>query len=135
MQTGVTLERQITKSSNIAVTYLNSRGVHQFYTDNLNPADPITGMRPDGINNIYQYQSDGTFKQNQLIINGSIRMGAKLSLVWVLHVELSPTAIPLAPALFHRSPEIFRRTMAARLLIYATAYLSAVRSVCHGDFG
>jgi hypothetical protein len=80
MQTGITLERQITKSSNIAVTYLNSRGVHQFFTDNLNPADPITGLRPDGINNIFQYQSDGTFKQNQLIINGSIRMGAKLSL-------------------------------------------------------
>jgi Carboxypeptidase regulatory-like domain len=80
IQTGVTLERQITKVSNIAVTYLNSRGVHQFYTDNLNPADPITGTRPLGDNNIYQYQSEGTFKQNQLIINGSIRMGAKLSL-------------------------------------------------------
>jgi Carboxypeptidase regulatory-like domain/TonB dependent receptor len=80
IQTGVTLERQITKSSNIAVTYLNSRGVHQFYTANLNPADPITGLRPNGDNNIYQYQSEGTFKQNQLIVNGSIRMGAKLSL-------------------------------------------------------
>ena len=80
IQTGVTLERQITKSSNIAVTYLNSRGVRQFYTDNLNPADPVTGLRPDGDNNIYQYQSEGTFKQNQLIVNGSIRMGAKLSL-------------------------------------------------------
>ncbi len=80
MQTGVTLERQITKSANIAVTYLNSRGVHQFYTDNLNAADPVTGIRPDGNNNLYQYQSDGTFKQNQLIVNGSVRMGSKLSL-------------------------------------------------------
>ncbi len=80
MQTGVTLERQITKSANVAITYLNSRGVHQFYTDNLNPADPSTGTRPDGNNNLYQYQSDGTFKQKQLIINGSVRMGSKLSL-------------------------------------------------------
>ncbi len=81
IQTGVTLERQVTKSSTIAVTYLTSRGVHQFLTNNLNPADPVTGLRPNGVNeNIFQYQSEGTFKQNQLIVNGSIRMGAKLSL-------------------------------------------------------
>ncbi len=80
IQTGVTLERQLTKSANIAVTYLDSRGVHQFYTNNLNPADPVTGVRPDGENNIFQYQSEGTFKQNQLIVNGSIRAGARLSL-------------------------------------------------------
>lgn len=79
-QTGVTLERQLTRSANVAITYLNSRGLHQFYTDNLNPADPLTGNRPDGPNNLYQYQSEGSFKQNQFIVNGSIRMGTKLSL-------------------------------------------------------
>ena len=81
MQTGITLERQITKVANIALTYLNSRGVHQFYTNNLNPADPTTSVRPiptEG--NVYQYQSGGTFKQNQLIVNGSIRLNTKLSL-------------------------------------------------------
>jgi hypothetical protein len=30
--------------------------------------------------NIFQYQSEGIFKQNQVIVNGSIRMGTKLSL-------------------------------------------------------
>ena len=82
IQTGVTLERQLTKTANLAVTYLNSRGVHEFYTNNLNPVDPTTGQRlnfPDA-GNIYQYQSEGIFKQNQVIINGSIRMGTKLSL-------------------------------------------------------
>ena len=81
IQTGISLERQLTKFANLSVTYLNSRGVHQFFTTNLNPADPVTGLRPDGTNqNIFQYQSEGTFKQNQLIVNGSIRMGTKLSL-------------------------------------------------------
>ena len=80
MQTGITLERQITKNANIAVTYLNSRGVQQFYTNNLNPADPETGIRANGDDNIFQYQSEGTFKQNQLIVNGSIRAGAWVSL-------------------------------------------------------
>jgi hypothetical protein len=81
IQTGISLERQLTKSANLSVTYLTSRGVHQFFTTNLNPADPITGLRPNGTNqNIFQYQSEGIFKQNQLIVNSSVRMGTKLSL-------------------------------------------------------
>jgi hypothetical protein len=97
IQTGVTLERQLTKTANIAVTYLTSRGVHQFYTNNLNPADPITGERPNGINeNLFQYQSEGTFKQNQLIINGRISMGTRLSLFgyYTLNYANSDTAGP-----------------------------------------
>ncbi len=88
MQTGVSLERQLAKSANLSVTYLSSRGVHQFFTENINspicsalPCDPLTSARPLGSSdNIYQYQSEGIFKQNQLIVNTSIRMGAKLSL-------------------------------------------------------
>jgi hypothetical protein len=81
IQTGVSLERQLTKSANLSVTYLTSRGVHQFFTTNLNPADPVTGVRPNGMNqNIFQYQSEGIFKQDQLIVNSSIRMGTKISL-------------------------------------------------------
>jgi Carboxypeptidase regulatory-like domain len=85
IQTGVTLERQVTKFANIAVTYLNSRGVHQFYTNNLNPFLPATGTSPAGrplpsLGNIFQYQSGANFEQNQLIVNGSVRLGAKLSL-------------------------------------------------------
>jgi hypothetical protein len=80
IQTGISLERQLTKSANLSVTYLTSRGVHQFFTTNLNPADPVTGLRPNGTNqNIFQYQSEGIFKQNQLIVNSSIRMGTKIS--------------------------------------------------------
>ncbi|HXY00310.1 MAG TPA: TonB-dependent receptor [Candidatus Limnocylindrales bacterium] len=81
VQTGVTLERQLTKVANLAVTYLNSRGVHQFFTDNLNAYNPVLDQRPQSLDeNIFQYQSEGTFKQNQLILNSSIRMGTKLFL-------------------------------------------------------
>src|SRR6266446_3300141 len=80
IQTGISLERQLTKSANLSVTYLTSRGVHQFFTTNLNPADPVTGNRTNGPDNIFQYQSEGIFKQNQLIVNSGIRMGTKLSL-------------------------------------------------------
>jgi Carboxypeptidase regulatory-like domain/TonB dependent receptor len=95
MQTGVTVERQLTRFANIALTYLNSRGVHQLYTDNINPIDPAnpTSTPP---NPLFQYESEGIFKQNQFIVNGSVRMGAKLS-VWgyyVLNYANSDTSGP-----------------------------------------
>ncbi len=81
MQTGVSLERQLTKYANIAVTYLNSRGVHTFFTNNINAPNPANGgLRPfPNEGNVFQYQSEGIFKQNQLIVNSSIRMGTRLS--------------------------------------------------------
>ena len=90
MQIGIGIERQVTKSATVSVTYLNSRGVHQFYSDNVNapipgtynPADPAAAEYPYGFaaGNIYQYQSEGYFKQQQLIANFNIRAGKRLSL-------------------------------------------------------
>ena len=78
MQTGVTLERQLSKFANLSVTYLNSRGVHQFYSD-VCPANspiPVTcDFRPSVSTDIgYQYASEGIFKQNQLIVQSSVRI-------------------------------------------------------------
>jgi hypothetical protein len=91
MQSAVSVERQLTKSANISISYLNSRGWDQLVTNNVNspvlpgtliPASPARGgVYPNGIaENIYQYQSAGIFRQNQLMFNTSIRAGAKLSL-------------------------------------------------------
>lgn len=77
MQGGVTIERQLSKAANLSVTYLSSRGVHQFYTQFVN-AQPLGVTPPQDI--LYQFNSGGIFKQNQLIINSSIRLGPKLSL-------------------------------------------------------
>ncbi len=89
MQTAASVERQLSKSATVAVTYLNSRGDHQFLTKNINapepgtfiPSDPSSGLRPfGGSNNIYQYNSDGIFRQNQLIVNARLSLGSKISL-------------------------------------------------------
>ncbi len=88
-QVAVSMERQISKDANVSVSYLNSRGLHQYLTRNINapypwtynPADPTSGVRPFGdIGNIYQYASVGDFRQNQLIINGNWRHGSRLTL-------------------------------------------------------
>jgi hypothetical protein len=90
IQTAASVERQVAKGTTIAVTYLNSRGVHEFLSENINaplpgtflPTDPASGTRPfgPGAGNIYQYVSEGIFKQNQLIANVRFSLGAKLSL-------------------------------------------------------
>ncbi|MGB8851273.1 MAG: carboxypeptidase regulatory-like domain-containing protein [Candidatus Acidiferrales bacterium] len=89
IQTAASVERQISKSATLAVTYINSRGVHAFLSQNINaplpgtfnPADPTSGVRPLGVlENIDQFQSDGIFNQNQLIANVNFRLGSKLSL-------------------------------------------------------
>jgi hypothetical protein len=76
MQTGITLERQLGKFANLAVTYLNSRGDHEFFTDYIN-FPGFTQTVPSQLR--YQYQSEGVFKQNQLILNSSVRLPTKIA--------------------------------------------------------
>ncbi len=96
VQGGVGLERQVTKNATVSVTYLNSHGVHQLMTRNINAplpgtyvsclagdttCTPSAGIRPYGdVGNLYQYESDGLFNQNQLISNLNLRLGTKASL-------------------------------------------------------
>lgn len=86
IQAAGSIERQITKAATLSVTYLNSRGEHAFYIDNVNaPAPWLSGIspadRPLGTSeNIYQYQSGGIFRQNQLIVNARVSTGKLLSL-------------------------------------------------------
>ena len=89
VQSAVSVEHQFGRSANLAISYLNSRGFDQLLTRNVNapfpgtfdPANPASGVRPLGnIGNIYQYESEGIFRQQQLIVNSNVRLGSKLSL-------------------------------------------------------
>jgi hypothetical protein len=76
MQTGVTLERQLSKLANLSVTYLNSRGDHQLYSNFINAQMVLPGqpVPPPPSQIEYAFQSEGVFKQNQLIVNSSVRI-------------------------------------------------------------
>ncbi len=83
------VEQQVTKNATVSVTYLNSRGIHQLILRNANaplpgtynPDDPTSGVRPLGNNdNVYQYNSGGIFKENQIITNVRFALGSKVSL-------------------------------------------------------
>jgi hypothetical protein len=92
MQSAVSLERQVTKVANVSVSYLNSRGWDQLLTNNINSPIPGTydypfytsatpGARPNSnFENIYQFQSEGVFRENQMFIQANVRAGSKLML-------------------------------------------------------
>ena len=87
MQIGASLERQLSRVANVSISYINSRGNHQLLTNNINtplpgqynPANPQAN-RPLGPENIFEYQSTGIYRQNQLSMNVNIRAGARLTL-------------------------------------------------------
>jgi hypothetical protein len=92
-QFSASLERQISKSISLALSYLHSFGVHQMVTINANPIDPATltyvngqatGTRINealyGSTIVNQYLSEGIFKQDQLVANVSAKLSSKFSL-------------------------------------------------------
>jgi len=88
LQGAVSVERQVTKSATVSVTYLNSRGFDQFLTINANAPYPGTPCSQPGLppcapvtgGNVFRYVSEGNFTQNQLIANSNVRVGSKLQL-------------------------------------------------------
>jgi len=81
MQAALAVEHQFGRVATVSATYINSRGVPQYLSGNINAYLPgtydygtATGTRPNGINeNIYQFQSGGTYNQNQLIVDYTVK--------------------------------------------------------------
>jgi hypothetical protein len=84
MQAAIGLDRQLTKVMTGNVTYLYSRGIHMYLTNNVSaigsfpeenaragtyPAEPIA----EPTENDMQYQSGGVYRQNQLIVSVTAR--------------------------------------------------------------
>jgi len=81
MQSAIGVEHQFGKVATLAATYINSHGVHQYLSDNVNAFIPSTfdavtgtGTRPNDLNeNIYQFQSGGVYNQNQIMLNYTVQ--------------------------------------------------------------
>jgi hypothetical protein len=97
MQTAIGMEKQLFSKTTLGINFLNARGVHELRTVDINAPIPITGELPPGAattvntalvrpyaaifpGDIYDYQSTGTFKQNQLLININSQVGRWLTL-------------------------------------------------------
>jgi hypothetical protein len=83
IQAVASVERQLSKSSTVTVSYIHAHGVHQFFSINNavvtaiqnNTFDPLHPPPP-----VYEYLSEGVFNQNQLITNFNMRAGARLTI-------------------------------------------------------
>ena len=88
MQTAATVEQQLLSGTTVTVNYINARGVHQLYTANINTPlpgtfgeDPAAAVYPLGYSAGYvnQFQSEGIFKQSEMIVNFNGRVSKRLS--------------------------------------------------------
>jgi hypothetical protein len=87
MQTALGVERQLFGHTTLSANFLNSRGTHELRTVDINAPVPVPGMPPPGaggptlgrpygnIGDIYDYQSDGIFKQTMVIVGVNSTIG------------------------------------------------------------
>ncbi len=84
MQAAIGIDRQLSKAATMNVTYLYSQGIHQYLTNNINApfwdgsngtyADVPAGGLPAPALNLYTYQSNGFYRQSQILASGSARL-------------------------------------------------------------
>ena len=84
MQAAIGLDEQLGKIGTVSINYLNMRGVHEFNSNNLAaPVPEADGTIPPvvaGAPNLYQFASQGVFRQNQLSISPRINYSRAISL-------------------------------------------------------
>lgn len=102
LQSAATLERQLPKSTTVAVTYTNSRGFRQLRAadtnaplpDTYNPAVRGSGVFPLGNPDpVFTMESNGIYRQNQLLVNVNSKVSSTISLfgTYVLNRAMSDT--------------------------------------------
>jgi Carboxypeptidase regulatory-like domain len=85
IQAAASVERQVSKTSTLSMTYVHSQGVHQLFSINCQAmaagtcaslnVPVLTIAAPQNV-----YMSEGVFKQNQLITTFNVRAGTRLSI-------------------------------------------------------
>jgi hypothetical protein len=95
LETAVGLERQLFSHTTLGFNFVNSRGNHELRTVDINapieePGQPPPDLLPSSLlirpyasifpGDIYDYQSTGTFKQTQILVNVNSQVGKWLTL-------------------------------------------------------
>ncbi|MCA1567937.1 MAG: carboxypeptidase regulatory-like domain-containing protein [Acidobacteria bacterium] len=88
LQSSLSVERRLPFKTTLSATYLRARVLHVLRSRNVNAPLPGTfvpgrrgsGVRPfGGAGNVFQYESSGTFNQNQLIVTANNRFNRNLT--------------------------------------------------------
>ena len=70
IQSALGVERQINRRTTLVVNVTDTRGVHQFVTNDVSPPGPAE---------LFQFQSDGLLKQTQVITRVNSQLGNRVS--------------------------------------------------------
>ncbi len=73
MQSAITAERQLPRNTTLSVSYLNSHGLHELRSQDINP--PYSNLGPKLL-----MESAGLFNQNMMIANVRSQINSKISL-------------------------------------------------------
>ena len=137
-QYGASLERQATKNTTVALTYLHSFGVHQLVTRNANAYLPAPGTCPgscfynsttgpralssEGITGIVnQYFSEAVFKQNQIIVNINARLKPTFSVMGFYTMSWANANTGTASNSWNLTQDYCRASFVSRNMVFLMA--------------
>ncbi len=92
LHSAIGIERQLPWNTTVALTYTNSRSFHLLRSVSLS-ALPGSGAPISGADEVFQYETNGIFRQNQLIFNVRSRFHSRVSLFgfYALNKAMSDT--------------------------------------------
>ena len=131
-QFGTSLERQLTKSTTVTLTYLHSYGVHQMATRDSNaylpgdyiynppPAPPtILASRPNpNLGIVKEFDPEAIFKQNQVIVNVNAHFTPKFSLMGFLNMNYVNADTGTASNSYNLMQDYGRVSWASRNMVF-----------------
>ncbi len=80
IQSSISVERTLPHNTTLSVSYVDTHGLHQLRSRNLNAPVPGTGIRPFGNGfNVYDYETTGTYRQHLLVFNTQLRPNRKIN--------------------------------------------------------
>jgi hypothetical protein len=127
-QLGMSLERQLSKTSTLTVTYIHSFGVHQMATRNSNPYTPLPGttiynsttgprLNP-ALGIVDEYFPEAVFKQNQLIVNLNARFTPSFSVMGFYNMNSANSDAGTASNSFNLSQDYGRASFVRKNMLF-----------------
>jgi hypothetical protein len=80
IQSSISVERSLPRNVTLSLSYVNTRGMHQLRSRNIN-APLFLDQRPFATNdNVYQYETSGIYKQQLFVVASTVRLNPRFSL-------------------------------------------------------
>jgi hypothetical protein len=127
-QFGTSLERQLTKTTSLTLTYLHSYGVHQMATRDSNAFEPgtfqygsatLTGTRPNpNLGIVKEFYPEAVFKQNQMIVNINARLSPKFNVTGFYDLSFANSDTGTASNSYNLKQDYGRAGFVSRNMIF-----------------